>query len=190
MLRTTNRRILDAAMDLIIKKGYRAATTKEIAEQANVSEATIFRNFKNKQGLMKTIIEQHTQPPESIIEKTEGDPYKDLLHIGTCLLKQLEQKKEVFRICFREPEMFEDVLQDIVLYPKSMKKHLISYFKGLTEKNMIRPGCEEANADVFMTMIFGYFIHRLQLGKRVISLPEETMLRHSTEIFVKGIIGR
>ncbi len=55
---------------------------------------------------------------------------------------------------------------------------------------MISPGSEEANADVFMTMIFGYFIHRLQLGKRVITLSEETMLKHSTEIFMKGITGR
>lgn len=96
----------------------------------------------------------------------------------------------MFRICLREPELFEDVLQDIVVYPQSVKKHLIVYFKELTKKNMISPGSEEANADVFMTMIFGYFIHRLQLGKRVITLSEETMLKHSTEIFMKGITGR
>ncbi|AVM07195.1 TetR/AcrR family transcriptional regulator [Bacillus velezensis] len=190
MLRTTNKRIIDAAMNLIIQKGYRAATTKEIAEKAKVSEATIFRNFKNKQGLMKAMIEQQTPVSESMITKAEGDLYEDLLHFAATLLQQLEQKKEVFRICLREPELFEDVLQDIVVYPQSVKKHLIVYFKELTKKNMISPGSEEANADVFMTMIFGYFIHRLQLGKRVITLSEETMLKHSTEIFMKGITGR
>jgi len=39
-------------MQLLVKKGYRATTTKESAEKSNVSEATIFRNFKNKQGLV------------------------------------------------------------------------------------------------------------------------------------------
>lgn len=71
-----------------------------------------------------------------------------------------------------------------------MKKDLIVYFKELTKKNIISPGSEEANADVFMTMVFGYFMHRLQLGKRVITLSEETMLKHSTEIFIKGIVSR
>ncbi|AOC92612.1 putative HTH-type transcriptional regulator YvkB [Bacillus amyloliquefaciens] len=190
MLRTTNKRILDAAMNLIIQKGYRAATTKEIAEKANVSEATIFRNFKNKQGLMKAMIEQQTPAPENMIAMAEGDLYEDLLHFAATLLQQLEQKKEVFRICLREPELFEDVLQDIIVYPQSVKKDLIVYFKELTKKNIISPGSEEANADVFMTMVFGYFMHRLQLGKRVITLSEETMLKHSTEIFIKGIVSR
>ena len=113
-----------------------------------------------------------------------------LLQKGRGEMKKILKKKEVFRICLREPELFEDVLQDIVVYPQSVKKHLIVYFKELTKKNMISPGSEEANADVFMTMIFGYFIHRLQLGKRVITLSEETMLKHSTEIFMKGITGR
>ncbi len=94
MLRTTNKRIIDAAMNLIIQKGYRAATTKEIAEKAKVSEATIFRNFKNKQGLMKAMIEQQAPVPESMITKAEGDLYEDLLHFATTLLQQLEQKKK------------------------------------------------------------------------------------------------
>lgn len=93
MLRTTNKRILDVMMNLIIQKGYRAATTKEIAEKANVSEATIFRNFKNKQGLMKAMIEQQAPAPENMIAKAEGDLYEDLLHFATALLQQLEQKK-------------------------------------------------------------------------------------------------
>lgn len=95
MLRTTNKRIIDAAMNLIIQKGYRAATTKEIAEKAKVSEATIFRNFKNKQGLMKAMIEQQTPVPESMITKAEGDLYEDLLHFAATLLQQLEQKRSV-----------------------------------------------------------------------------------------------
>lgn len=43
------------------------------------------------------------------------------------------------------------------------------------------------HADVFMSIIFGYFIHRLHLGDRVISMPQEKMLEHSTALFVKGI---
>ncbi|MDI7065920.1 helix-turn-helix domain-containing protein, partial [Klebsiella pneumoniae] len=108
-------------MQLIVKNGYRATTTKEIAEKANVSEATIFRNFKNKQGLIKALISQHSQSMSSIIGKTTGDPHKDLLHIGTCLLAELERKKDIFHISFWEPAMFEEVINHVTQYPQAMK---------------------------------------------------------------------
>ncbi|MCY8506912.1 TetR/AcrR family transcriptional regulator [Bacillus atrophaeus] len=189
-MRPTNRRILDAAMQLIVKNGYRATTTKEIAEKANVSEATIFRNFKNKQGLMKALISQHSRSMSSIIGKTTGDPHNDLLHIGTCLLAELERKKDIFHISFREPAMFEEVINHVTQYPQAMKHLLMDYFKELGEKGIIHKGNEEANADVFMSIIFGYFIHRLQLGQRVITLPQDKMIKHSTNIFIEGILAR
>ncbi|WP_345805838.1 TetR/AcrR family transcriptional regulator [Bacillus subtilis] len=186
-MRPTNKRILDAAMQLLVKKGYRATTTKEIAEKANVSEATIFRNFKNKQGLVEALLSQHSSNRGSILEQTEGDLYKDLLHIGTCLLEELEHRKDIIKISFREPAMFQDVINHVTEYPQSMKQLLVDYLKTMGEKGVIQTGKEAEHADVFMSIIFGYFIHRLHLGDRVISMPQEKMLEHSTALFVKGI---
>lgn len=185
-MKPTNKRILDAAMQLLVRKGYRATTTKEIAEKANVSEATIFRNFKNKQGLVEALLSQHPPNRSSILEQTEGDLYKDLLHIGTCLLEELEQRKDMIKISC-EPTMFQDVINHVTEYPKSMKQLLVDYLKTMGEKGVIQSGDEAEHADVFMSIIFGYFIHRLHLGDRVISMPQEKMLKHSTTLFVKGI---
>src|SRR3981189_3472568 len=41
-------RLLSAAHELFTKKGYWATTTKEICIHANVSEASLFRNFGTK----------------------------------------------------------------------------------------------------------------------------------------------
>jgi AcrR family transcriptional regulator len=38
------RRLLNAAHDLFVEKRYRATTTKEIADRANVAEPTLFRH--------------------------------------------------------------------------------------------------------------------------------------------------
>jgi len=186
-LKPTNKRILDAAMQLLVRKGYRATTTKEIAEKANVSEATIFRNFKNKQGLVEALLSQDSSNRSSILEQTEGDLHKDLLHIGTCLLEELERRKDIIKISFREPAMFQDVINHVTEYPQSMKQLLVDYLKTMSKKGVIQSGDEAEHADVFMSIIFGYFIHRLHLGDRVISMPQEKMLEHSTTLFVKGI---
>lgn len=68
-----------------------------------------------------------------------------------------------------------------------MKQLLVDYLKTMGEKGVIQTGNEAENSDVFMSIIFGYFIHRLHLGDRVISMPQEKMLEHSTALFVKGI---
>src|SRR5215467_9401581 len=53
--------ILDAAMDLFARLGFRGATTRRIAEAAGVNEAIIFRHFPSKEDLYWTIIEAKCQ---------------------------------------------------------------------------------------------------------------------------------
>lgn len=55
-MKNTEQRILDAASNLFTTKGFLATTTKEIAENANVSEMTLFRKFSTKQNLLTCII--------------------------------------------------------------------------------------------------------------------------------------
>ena len=48
----SNRQITDAAMELIIEKGYSNMTTKDIAVRANVNETTLFRRFGSKKEII------------------------------------------------------------------------------------------------------------------------------------------
>lgn len=52
------KKILEVALELFAKESYNAIPTKMIAEQAGVSEALIFKHFKNKKGLMDAIYQQ------------------------------------------------------------------------------------------------------------------------------------
>ena len=49
--------ILAAAMELFAEKGFRGTTTRDLATQAEVNEAIIFRHFKNKEELYSAILE-------------------------------------------------------------------------------------------------------------------------------------
>jgi AcrR family transcriptional regulator len=52
------RLLLEAARDVFNRKGYSTTSTREIAELANVSETSIFRNFTNKPGLFREAMVQ------------------------------------------------------------------------------------------------------------------------------------
>jgi len=58
-IKTVEERILDAAMVIFSKNGYNGATTIKIAEKAGVNEITIFRKFKSKENLLKTVIQKN-----------------------------------------------------------------------------------------------------------------------------------
>ncbi|MDE2180434.1 MAG: helix-turn-helix transcriptional regulator, partial [candidate division NC10 bacterium] len=49
--------IVDAAVDLFSRKGFRGTRTREIAEAAGISEAMIYRHFATKRELYSAIIE-------------------------------------------------------------------------------------------------------------------------------------
>jgi AcrR family transcriptional regulator len=58
------RAIIEAALPLFARKGFAGTTTKEIAEQARVSEALVFKHFPSKQALYQAIM----------LSGSDGDP--------------------------------------------------------------------------------------------------------------------
>ena len=53
--RETANEILAAAAELFGQRGYKGTTTRAIAERAGVNEVTVFRRFKNKQGVLQAL---------------------------------------------------------------------------------------------------------------------------------------
>lgn len=54
-IRSTEERIINASFQILEKEGIAGTTTKKIAQQANVSEVTLFRKFKTKQKLIEEV---------------------------------------------------------------------------------------------------------------------------------------
>ncbi|MEQ8245610.1 helix-turn-helix domain-containing protein [Fulvivirga sp.] len=50
--------ILSTALELFAQEGFKATSTSKLAAQAGVSEGLIFRHFRNKEGLLKALMDQ------------------------------------------------------------------------------------------------------------------------------------
>ena len=55
----TRERILEAADELFGQNGYDAATTREIAERCRINKALIHYHFKNKEGLLASLLDRY-----------------------------------------------------------------------------------------------------------------------------------
>lgn len=79
MNKTKKEKILESALALFGKNGYNATSTSKIAKEAGVSEGLIFSHFKNKAGLLETILENTEQKVIDDVMKpilAETDPKK------------------------------------------------------------------------------------------------------------------
>ena len=58
-MHATDRRqqLIETALDVFSRKGFDGATTREIAAEAGVTEAIIFRHFANKQALCAAVVQ-------------------------------------------------------------------------------------------------------------------------------------
>ncbi len=57
----TKQRILDAAVQLFSRQGFRGTSTRELARLDDVNEASIFRYFPHKQELFLAALESHLE---------------------------------------------------------------------------------------------------------------------------------
>jgi AcrR family transcriptional regulator len=89
----TQRRIVDAAIELFAERGFEGATTLQIAARAAVAEKTLFANFGSKERLYQAALEPATllatMLPEALrtlVPVLEG-PHDDLRELLTTLLE-------------------------------------------------------------------------------------------------------
>lgn len=75
----TTRLLLEAATSVFARRGYDAATTKEIARGAKVNETLIQRYFGSKAGLLEAILEQAISVRRTM--EMDAEAPKDLKHI-------------------------------------------------------------------------------------------------------------
>ena len=96
--RTTRVRqiILDAATDLLIRKGASALTAVRIAEETGVARSTIYRHWHNHTALLLDVINRVVSPhvPTSITDNLEEDLTTALSNL------RMRMTKRPFRIIF------------------------------------------------------------------------------------------
>jgi len=99
------KRILEAAADLFSRHGFNAASIQRIATQANVSKATIFHHFSNKQNLYISVLQQACTDIGMVLKSLEKEPcthVKPLRDFASAHLRNLFEQTDISRLILRE----------------------------------------------------------------------------------------
>ena len=68
------RRLLDAAEEVFAARGYRGATTREIANRAGLAKRMLFYYFPNKEALYRGVLDRWAGNMIALHERFRGDP--------------------------------------------------------------------------------------------------------------------
>ncbi|NKQ34494.1 MAG: TetR/AcrR family transcriptional regulator [Chloroflexi bacterium] len=71
--------ILDAAATVFSQRGYENATTREIAETADLAEGTLYNYFQNKRELLIGVAQAYADEVSADIQSVEAEQFEDML---------------------------------------------------------------------------------------------------------------
>jgi AcrR family transcriptional regulator len=190
-------KILDAALKVFASEGFTGATTRRIAEEANVAEVTIFRKFQSKENLLKEVlIKNRAEISElDILFRIESDTdiATDLCNLGKKIATDLRDKKKeskhrmlmfmLFEEGRRRPEVAEILTSVFQMYISRLSE----YFEVQLQNGKLRNINPRSTALAFIS----YFVHTSLLRGVVDDcfmgdINEE--VERFTDIFAHGIL--
>jgi len=132
--------ILETAMKLFAEQGYYATSTQSISNEVWVSDALIFRHYKNKEGLLKAIFDVGAEKVRVYVEKIlEMETAQEKVHAMIQFpLDMLKENKDFwklsFSIKFQHPDLYKKLraedADDLVM------GNLSSWFEELWVKDI------------------------------------------------------
>ena len=157
----TRLRIMTAAHEIFSRAGTRGTTTREIAEVAGVNEATIFRHFGSKTGLLDTMREHFcaVEQFKAIINEATGDIEHDLKTMGRLMLERISENREMIVISMAEEARDAVTFETTWRGPNEILNRLTEYLAGHVAAGTIA-GDPRVHARCFMGMIVSYVIQR------------------------------
>ncbi|MFT4110136.1 TetR/AcrR family transcriptional regulator [Propionicimonas sp.] len=99
---STTEAILDATLQVLGERGLKGATTRLIAQRADVNEVTLFRKFGTKKKLIQVAIEQKFATVRRTFGGYTGDIEADLLRLADTYLAVLDGVGPAARVILTE----------------------------------------------------------------------------------------
>ncbi len=155
-------RILDAAKRVYAQHGFRGATTRLIAIEADVNEVTLFRTFGSKAALFEQLLQMHNaQTPVPPLPEDPRDPVQELTEWVRRVLDHLRENRALIRTSIGEAEERPGAATTMCEGPTCAGKIVSDYMRRLQAVGLADPKVDiEAARAMLLSAMFGDAICR------------------------------
>ena len=186
-------RLLAAAAEIFLEKGFSATSVDEIAASAKASKITFYNHFGNKEQLFeKVVLRLNERIDEGFAAALEGDISieKGLLAFARQLMTVLYSGEAVrlLRVLHSESERFPHLGQIFEKAgPERSRRLLTAFIVEKMEQGKLRKAEPELAAEQFMHLALGELSRRLLLGLVTPSKNDiERRLKSAVDVFKRA----
>ena len=107
-VRRTQHLLAKALITLTLEHGYEAVTIRDITEQADIGYATFFRHYRDKDELLKDVLDVVLTELTELLSPTE--PNADPTIVGTLLFQYVLRQSEIFRVLLKSHTLLAGIV--------------------------------------------------------------------------------
>jgi AcrR family transcriptional regulator len=182
--------ILEAAAHVFSQKGYERATTREIAETADLAEGTLYNYFPSKRDLLIGVAQNYAEEVIADLDDSRAETFEGMLTQMMAKRFKRGQERRLFMLFLYEARHNEDVHEH---YMQGALQRIINEterrLQRLMELGLIRPVDPAIAARTLSATIMG-FAALFELGGTVGHSSPEQLGAEVTDIFINGLKQR
>jgi AcrR family transcriptional regulator len=188
----TKAQIIAAAAQQFVDLGYKRATTRKIAQAADVTEVTLFRHFGSKQNLFTAVLNQYALQPDSggMFEMVLGEDYRqDMLQMGQYTMRIMQERRDAMRMMLCEAAHFPELQEVLGQAPRQMRDMIANYLQQRIDAGDIVPRDPNVMAQGFLGFFFSYTMAFGFLDQAMVLEPSlDEMVVEFVDLFVQGTL--
>jgi AcrR family transcriptional regulator len=190
MNETSRDKILHAAARVYAELGFRGATTRRIAQEAEVNEVTLFRIFGSKDALLREAIQARgpvVPPGQPVLPHEPVDPERELKLWCVAHLAQLRASASLLRKTMSEMEERPELGAGACEGPNCAAQELRDYLMRLRKRGLIDADVPlQAAASMLISALMGDAMVREVMPERFPQPAEAAPLMY-TRLFLRAI---
>jgi AcrR family transcriptional regulator len=154
--RRTRAAVVEAARSLFLARGYAATTIEAISEQADTPQATVYRLFSSKLGILKAVLDVSVVGDDAAVAMldrpqvravlSDGDARNQLTGFVALLRDVMARAAPVHRILADAARSDEDAAALLAEVARQRQEGQRGIARSLARSHVLRPGLRERDA--------------------------------------------
>ena len=195
----SRRGVLDAALHLFSRQGFRSTTVREIADRAGVSVGNVYHHFPDKQAIFRALIDEYRE-----LSATTRHPFTRVLAGATLFPDNIEALGFAARDSVRQYRsyltlVYVDVIEfggtHVQEFYAELAVRFARHFDESADRaeidRRLRPEVSPTSALLFATrMYFNYFLMKFLFGVDTPGKDDQQVVAEMADIIRNGICRR
>ncbi len=185
-------RILDAAAQVFSEKGFERATTREIAELADVGEGTVFNYFGSKNGLLLTLALNTAEEVSQTIAAASTEGIEDFMARVMADHFRRTRANPLLTVLLHEARLDEELRQQFVdRIAFRIARELEQRLRELSAQGVLRPANAAVIARALIGVMLGFgLLFETDNDPAIEALSPEELAAELTSLFLDGLRPR